>query len=50
MLFMVLLGARLSQIPSYFYDKVLSYFYKGSMKSCGKHVVSIRRMPYRFYV
>ena len=31
-------GARLSQIPSYFYDKVLSYFYKGSMKSCGKHV------------
>ena len=31
-------GARLSQIPSYLYDKVLSYFYKGSMKSCGKHV------------
>lgn len=31
-------GARLSQIPSYLFDKVLSYFYKGSMKSCGKHV------------
>ena len=31
-------GARLSQIPSYLYDKVLSYFYKGAMKCCGKHV------------
>lgn len=31
-------GARLSQVPSYLYDKVLSFFYKGSMKACGKHV------------
>ena len=29
---------RLSLIPSYLYDKILSYFYKGSMKHCGKHV------------
>ena len=31
-------GARLSQIPSFLYDKILSFFYKGSMKHCGKHV------------
>lgn len=31
-------GVRLSLVPSYFLDKILSFFYKGAMKHCGKHV------------
>lgn len=31
-------GQKLALIPSYLYDKLLSFCYKGSMKFCGKHV------------
>lgn len=29
---------KLSNAIPYLYDKLLSFFYKGSMKFCGKHV------------
>lgn len=31
-------GVKLSNAIPYLYDKLLSFFYKGSMKFCGKHV------------
>lgn len=31
-------GKKLSNAIPYLYDKLLSFFYKGSMKFCGKHV------------
>lgn len=31
-------GHKLSLIPSFFYDKLLAFFYRGAMKYCGKHV------------
>ena len=31
-------GISLSLIPSYLFDKILSFFYEGAMKYCGKHV------------
>lgn len=29
---------KLTLVPSYLYDKILAYFYKGSMRHCGKNV------------
>ena len=31
-------GVKLSNAIPYLYDKLFSFFYKGSMKFCGKHV------------
>lgn len=31
-------GVKPSLLPPYLYDKVLAFFYKGSMHHCGKHV------------
>ena len=31
-------GQKLTLVPSYLYDKLLAFFYKGAMKYCGKHV------------
>lgn len=34
----LLSGRNISLLPSYLYDKILAFFYKGSMRHCGKHV------------
>ena len=31
-------GQKLTLVPSYLYDKILAYFYKSSMRHCGKNV------------